>query len=115
MSLGVSKIHPVGRAVVKRSPTLPQTAAGSGEENAARPQAYGALVAPAAAPRRDDRSRSLDYANAPFVAQLIASRDAASPSHLSRRFQADDAASAYRHADSLADTLPTGLYARRAV
>lgn len=115
MSLGVSKITPVGRAIVKRSPTRPHDTAGSGEETGARPQAYGALVATAPAPRRDDRLISLDYASAPFVAQLIASRDAAAPSHLTRRFQADDAASAYRRADALADTLPAGLYARRAV
>jgi len=114
MALAVSKLQGIGRELATQSQLRSRDVVESKRDNSQGHQKFGALV-PTYTPRRDDRVNALDYSSAPFVAQLIASRDADSPTHLQRRLQSDITAAAYETAEALPHQLPIGLYLEHSV
>jgi len=112
MAMAVSKVQIIGREVAQQSRLPARPATDSAQDKPHKGQKFGALVA-RYAPHRDDRATALDYTSAPFVAQLIASRDAESQTRLQHRMMADRTAAAYQAAEALPDRLPIGLYMER--
>lgn len=113
MAIAVSKLQIIGRDIAHRPQSLPRADAHSPHETFRDNQKFGALV-PTYTQRRDDWVNNLDYSSAPFVAQLIASRDVP-PTHLQHRMLSDQTATAYEAAEALPDQLPIGLYLEQSV
>ena len=109
MAMAVSKMQNVGREIAKQAHFLPRPAAEASRDKSPGKQKFGALV-PNTPPWRDNRVNTLDYASAPFVTQLIASRDTIPATRLQQRTMADHSATAYEAAEALPYTLPAGLY-----
>lgn len=113
MAFAVAKLQSIGREIAHQPQSLSRSRADSDRGTSNDRQKFGALV-PTHTPRRDDRTNSLDYSSAPFIAQLIASRDTP-PTHLQHRMQSDRTANAYQAAEALPDQLPIGLYLEHSI
>lgn len=115
MTFAVTTVQPLRRQVA----TTRRAIAGARDEAAAGRDGdrhkFGALVPAGPSPRRDDTGTGLDYGNGPFVAQLIGSRIADSPSRLEARLRAIPAAAAYRTAESLPFGASAGRYLQHSV
>jgi len=113
MAFAVATLQSIGRDIAHHPQSVARARAESDREASGDHQKFGALV-PTYTPRRDDRVNSLDYSSAPFIAQLIASRDTP-PTHLQHRMQSDRTANAYQAAEALPDQLPIGLYLEHSI
>lgn len=114
MAFAVSKVQNIGREIAPHAHALARPNPSTHRDTSEGREKFGSLV-PIYTLQRDERIHSFDYTSSPFVAQLIASRDAESPTNLQLRMLSDSTASAYEQAEALPDRLPIGLYLEQSI